>query len=216
MTTLITATPNATTALVGLAELSAMPHLSAPVGSAGSASAIAYQSIVVKEAEWQLSVITSGTACQSGHRWLNKAIIAVELTTTLPTFALTIVDGAVAQIVRQPQQDGEPGEPYYRVPSDVAALYALKAPRPLQDAAKALRDRAKECGASLPRPRLADDGIMFYARKGSIYLDLGVREDGMYSFYCRDAEGDEFVSDDDIAVTEALDENVCRVLKELA
>jgi hypothetical protein len=69
----------------------------------------------------------------------------------------------------------------------------------------------------LPTPRLTADGeIMFYGRKGRAYLDLGVHGDGTYSFFCRNAAGQEFVSDDDVDIGAGLDPNVCRALQELA
>lgn len=90
------------------------------------------------------------------------------------------------------------------------------APEALVRAAQRAISAARACGLDLPAPCLSDGEVMFYARKGLAYLDLGVREDGTYSVFCRDAQGREFATDEDLDLKSGLDENVCRVLRDLA
>jgi hypothetical protein len=97
------------------------------------------------------------------------------------------------------------------------AILALAAPKSLTDYGLALQAAAEASGVVLPPPTLTADGeMMFYARKGRAYLDLGINCDGTYSFFCRDAEGHEYLSDEDVRIESGLDENVRRVLRDLA
>ena len=90
------------------------------------------------------------------------------------------------------------------------------APELQVSAARELWAAAHRSGVALPPPRLTKDGeVLFYARKGRAYLDLGVHGDGTYSFFCRDSQGAEFVSDDNIDVMFGLDDRVCKVLQDL-
>jgi hypothetical protein len=99
----------------------------------------------------------------------------------------------------------------------VEVIRASNAPKRLEDDAIEIARAATAAAVPLPVPKLTGDGeIMFYGRKNDAYLDLGVHGDGTYSFFCRDAEGNEFVSDDDKHVGTGLDENVSRVLRDIA
>jgi hypothetical protein len=95
------------------------------------------------------------------------------------------------------------------------AVLKLGAPKRLTDDALSLITEAHSAGVSLPPAQLTGDNeIMFYARKGRAYLDLGVNGDGTYSFFCRDSAGNEYVTDDDLNITAGLDPNVRRVVRD--
>ena len=99
----------------------------------------------------------------------------------------------------------------------ITTIRGLEAPERLILEGIELAQSATAACAPLPMPRLTADGeLMFYGRKDRVYLDLGVHGDGTSSFFCRNAAGREFVSEDDVNIGAGLDANVCRVLQELA
>jgi hypothetical protein len=74
--------------------------------------------------------------------------------------------------------------------------------------------RAAAAELVLPYPRLTADGeVMFYARRGNMYLDVGIHGDGTYSYYCRDAKGREASSDDDILISAGIAAGLVKVIK---
>jgi hypothetical protein len=97
-----------------------------------------------------------------------------------------------------------------------AKIVALGAPPELTKDALEFSLQAFNANLVLPTPRLTrDPEILFYWRKAKIYLDVGVNGDGTYSFFCRDADGQESLSADDVKIADGIDPSLARVIESI-